>query len=367
MKNLPEIFKRNTTGFSLRSSRYVFLDGIRGLAALFVMTRHVRIHENVSFFRSYLAVDLFFILSGFVIAHAYDEKVRIGALSFRQFMLTRLVRFYPFFLIALLLCAIRVLGHVLTHTFDFTRSMQLIVSFVLTAMFIPNHISGNISLFPLNGPVWSLFFELVVNAIYAIARPIMNNIKLLVAVILGSVALMIVAYLHKNLAVGDSWDELTQGFVRAFFGIFCGLLLYRFFPLLSKFFHKLSPWFAVMIVCLIFASPSAKHYDAVIDVFCVIVIFPACVLIGTKNISTNYERLLLILGSASYPIYVLHVPLARLLHHVNWVCTGHLFNYFIFISGITFLSVWLEKNYDIPLRRFLSKELIKKNALQKAS
>src|ERR1700692_1948753 len=87
-------------------NRYAYLDGIRGLAAILVLVRHTGNFWHFGFYRSYLAVDLFFILSGFVIAYAYDEKLREGAISFTQFLKIRLIRLYPVFLMSLVMCAI---------------------------------------------------------------------------------------------------------------------------------------------------------------------------------------------------------------------------------------------------------------------
>jgi len=45
-------------------------------------------------YRGYLAVDFFFMLSGFVLAHAYEERLRSGMKAWR-FMRTRIIRLYP--------------------------------------------------------------------------------------------------------------------------------------------------------------------------------------------------------------------------------------------------------------------------------
>jgi peptidoglycan/LPS O-acetylase OafA/YrhL len=84
-------------------NRYEYLDGIRTLAALFVVVRHTGEFFNFTFYRSYLAVDLFFILSGFVIASAYEKKLLNNTLSFNQFLSIRAIRLYPVYFASLLL------------------------------------------------------------------------------------------------------------------------------------------------------------------------------------------------------------------------------------------------------------------------
>ncbi|WP_374593252.1 acyltransferase family protein, partial [Aquabacterium sp.] len=82
-------------------NRFVFLDGIRGLAALIVLTRHTYDFWGFKFFHGYLAVDLFFLLSGFVISSAYDRRLDEGAISRTDFVVIRLIRFYPVYLISI--------------------------------------------------------------------------------------------------------------------------------------------------------------------------------------------------------------------------------------------------------------------------
>ena len=89
----------------MQDRRYVALDGLRGAAALLIVLYHVRwtSHLSGSLFvkNSYLAVDLFFILSGFVISWAYRERVKSPSDAAR-FLIVRLFRVYPLHLATLL-------------------------------------------------------------------------------------------------------------------------------------------------------------------------------------------------------------------------------------------------------------------------
>lgn len=344
-------------------NRFAFLDGLRGLAAIFVLMRHASDFWNFFPFRSHLAVDLFFILSGFVIAHAYDEKLRIQTISLQKFILIRLIRLYPVFLLSLLICATFLMIKIFTadslNVSKLNESIQLII---LTALFLPSHVSESPRLFPINGPYWSLFFELIVNGIYARFRPWFNDTILATIILIFGGMIVRVAIQHGNLDSGFEWDyfSLWAGFSRAMFGIFLGLLLYRYQNvLIQRVGKKISPWLTFPIIAGILASPSFGSWDAPLDLLAVLVIFPFSVLIASQAVPTRFENILLILGSASYPIYVLHQPLSDWFREqlpnsplAPW--SGVLFTLLLIV-----VSLGIEKFYDLPIRRRLSQRFLK--------
>ena len=92
----------------MKHDRFIFLDGMRGIAALAVMIMHFTLYTNYPIFSSaYVAVDLFFVLSGFVIARSYIDKLDNGE-ALTSLVAKRLIRFLPTYMIGMLLglCAI---------------------------------------------------------------------------------------------------------------------------------------------------------------------------------------------------------------------------------------------------------------------
>jgi peptidoglycan/LPS O-acetylase OafA/YrhL len=74
---------------------FKMLDGMRGVAAMGVVLYHLSQMLSLHLFRAgYLAVDIFFCLSGFVIAHAYERRL-LGGLSPLRFAAIRFARFFP--------------------------------------------------------------------------------------------------------------------------------------------------------------------------------------------------------------------------------------------------------------------------------
>jgi peptidoglycan/LPS O-acetylase OafA/YrhL len=82
---------------SRKSNRFDVLDGLRGVAALCILIHHWAqcVGASAGFLgHAYLAVEFFFLLSGFVISNAYEHKL-MQAMSFRRFVLIRVIRLYP--------------------------------------------------------------------------------------------------------------------------------------------------------------------------------------------------------------------------------------------------------------------------------
>lgn len=89
----------NSPVFSDSKPHYELLDGLRGVAALLVMFYHIGegfatspMDQHVN--HGYLAVDFFFILSGFVIGYAYDDRWKTS-LTLKSFFRRRLIRLHP--------------------------------------------------------------------------------------------------------------------------------------------------------------------------------------------------------------------------------------------------------------------------------
>lgn len=349
--------------FVITPNRFAFLDGIRGMAAIFVLMRHASDFWNFFPFRSHLAVDLFFILSGFVIAHAYDEKLHSQTISLQKFVLIRLIRLYPVFLLSLAVCVLFLMVKIFTaESLDVTKLNQSIQTIILTVFFLPAYISGNPRLFPINGPYWSLFFELIVNGIYARFRPWLNNTILFCIVLISGSMVIWAALQHGNLDIGFEWNYLSlwAGFSRAMFGIFLGLMLYRQQNFLIQQFGKMcSPWLTFPIIAIILASPSLGNWDALLDLLAILVIFPLSVLIASQAVPTRFENILLILGSASYPIYVLHQPMSDWFREQLPDLPLAPWSGILFTLLMIALSLMIEKFYDLPVRRWLIQRFLK--------
>ena len=291
-----------------RKQRFITLDGTRGIAALCVMLFHFThngMATDVLFPNAVAAVDYFLCLSGFVLASSYDGRLGNG-MKAGEFMKRRFIRLYPMYLLGFLLgLALEILAPTLPRDWG-----QLSLSAGMALIFLPSLAPfgqrvGNLSVpdfaFPFNTPAWSLFFELAVNWIYAVAQP--TTKALLVLVSISFVGLAQSLYFH-GVAPGFTVQSLAGGVPRTLFFFFSGVLIFRFWrhfpPRLPAFWPILS-CAAVAMIC---ALPFNK-YTYLAGTFTI----PTLVWSAARAPETQFEkRIYSWLGEISYSIYAIHFP-----------------------------------------------------------
>lgn len=341
--------------------RFELFDGIRGIAALFVLMRHTSTLWGVRPYHSYLAVDVFFVMSGFVIAYMYDSRLASAELSLKRFATLRLVRLYPIFLLsvgvaALLFIARLYAQHELTPAV-WSNALSVIA---LSLVFLPSHFQSDTSLFPLNGPYWSLFFELVVNFIYAALRRRLTRGLHLAILLVAAVVLAGAAFAGGNLDLGFEWTavSLTAGLARSVFGFFAGVYLFQQRAALLRYVRWAGhPALALLAVVAVLTLPDCGAWNPLLDLFCVLVVFPMVALLASCDFqrSASASGVLTMLGSASYPVYVLHAPLSKILGFLLKkmpVPVGGV----VLVLVVVGAALLLEKFYDIPVRKYLTRK-----------
>src|SRR5437016_4136883 len=146
-------------------NHYVTLDGLRGVAALAVAILHTNINMGSAPWlpHAYLAVDFFFVLSGFVVAFAYDQKL-LTDMTFFGFMRVRLIRLSPMIVAGTILGAFYLLMR--THL-EPGAIGYIAVAVLFGVLLLPLDLVVGTEQYPLNVPSWSLLFELISNVCYA--------------------------------------------------------------------------------------------------------------------------------------------------------------------------------------------------------
>ena len=353
------------------SDRFVLLDGLRGVAAIFIIQRHAEDLLGDALPSSYLGVDLFFALSGFVLAHAYGARLADGQLSPARFMKARLLRLYPLYAVALGLGTAYYI-----HMWFAGRPVmadehvvpgELALAFVTGLLFLPSPvtISFNAALFLVH-PAWSLFNELVANLVYAWrgARAGLRRIGVVLAI--SAVVLVVAAIDFGRLHAGFRWHEMYAGMARVFFSFFMGVVIYRY----RRKVPVLRPGQALVCLLLlmaVLAFPTPKDMKPLFDLTVVLVVWPALLYWAAAIVpGPRTAAVAGFLGTASYAVYVLHTPI------IDWALVlwpGLLQPGIAPIAGIGLVilivlaSWWLTVFFDQPLQRRLKDRLLRRRAV----
>ena len=339
---------------------YRTLDGLRGVAALLVVTRHVGAFFPARMFpESFLAVDLFFLLSGFVIAYAYEARLLAGT-SLRAFMKTRLIRLYPLYLLGIGVgVAARLFGGLTDddHGMDWLSLGQAVaigLSMLPAAPFLP--LGGA----ALDGPTWTLLPELVANLLYAKSVRRLSKPVLLAVTALGGAGLVACEQVYGTLDGGWNLNTLPLLVARLAFSFFLGVTVFRFRPARGR-----RPWLAwgcLMVLGAALCLQPAAHWRQLYELVAVMILFPAILLVAVRSEPGRIGAPVFAwLGAVSYAVYVLHHPLGVLADevqqqfpgaHTPTLATGALF-----LLAVTALGTLADRLYDGPVRKRLSEAL----------
>lgn len=378
----------SSTVFADTKPHYHLLDGLRGVAALMVIWYHV--FEGYAFAggttidtfnHGYLAVDFFFILSGFVIGYAYDDRWGKN-FTMKDFIKRRLIRLHPMVIMGAIVGAITfyIQGSVQWDGTHIGISMVML-SLLCTIFFIPAmpgvgyEVRGNGEMFPLNGPCWSLFFEYIGNILYALFIRRLSNKALTIVVVLLGVALASFAIFnvsgYGNIGVGWTLDGVNfiGGLLRMLFPFSMGMLLSRNFKPMKL---RGAFWICTLVMIALFAVPYLEGTESICtngiyEAFCIIIAFPILLWIGASGTTTDKKstQICKFLGNISYPIYVIHYPFMYLFY--AWLIKNQLFTLgetwqvalCVYAWNILFAYLCL-KLYDEPVRKYLAKRFLNK-------
>lgn len=296
-------------------SRLAALDGVRGVAALIVMGLHVAGAMGSGLLgHGYLMVDLFFLMSGFVLSAGYGARLSQGGAG-TWFAGKRLVRLYPLALAGLLLGAAVAAG----LSFGGLRGMedQPLVLLMLAALFLP-WLGGGLVV-PFNGPAWSLQLELWINVAYGYAARWLTDRRL--AALTGMAAVALIA---TTLATGQfdggfanndpsraagPWSYFV-GWARVAFAFPLGILLHRWWAAgkLAKITAASAAW--LLPTALLLVALPVPGLTPLYDLGAVLILFPLLVaLAANTKVGGRAAGINALLGRLSYGLYVLHGPI----------------------------------------------------------
>ncbi|MDE6161862.1 MAG: acyltransferase, partial [Muribaculaceae bacterium] len=276
--------------------RYELLDGLRGVAAMLVIWYHffegfATSPTDQMMNHGYLAVDFFFVLSGFVLGYAYDDRWKNG-LTTRRFLLRRVIRLQPLVVLAVIIGAVAYMLQGCVKWDGTPVPLSALLPALLFGIFLipvlpgmSAEVRGNGEMFPLNGPSWSLFFEYIGSILYAVVLHRLSLRALRVVVAFSAVALAASAVFNMSGAyhLGMGWTLADYGFVGGFlrlsFSFSAGLLLCRAFRprRIRGAFWICTAMLAMIMACPYVGGPEPSMLNGIYDSICTLLLFPAIV------------------------------------------------------------------------------------------
>ncbi|KAA0121490.1 acyltransferase [Methylobacterium sp. P1-11] len=341
------------------SEHYHSMDFMRGVAAFSVVLTHVSHRLDIAWFanRAYLAVDFFFVLSGFVMCSAYKASLQSGTMPYRKYYVTRLIRVFPLIFLGTIIAALIEVARPGVAN----RSAHIVdisVAFLFGAAALPVKLNGDLeqTAFPLNLPVWSLFFEIIANLLF----PIWVNAKhkktiLCACVLIGSAVMTAGTYRYGDANRGYYPVDLWFGLARVMYSFPIGIFLYEIRDRSRPVNFFVPSFLLLMVVSTYYKGPGSF----LVDVAAILVVMPMIVFISIKASYNAFERWASDWsGNLSFPIYALHYPFTRLISimnkHVSLSLTEKFVIEGVFLLLMSALSYCAYRLYDAPLRRKLT-------------
>ncbi|AZO10069.1 acyltransferase [Mesorhizobium sp. M3A.F.Ca.ET.080.04.2.1] len=353
---------------------YLNLDAIRGVAAISVMLYHFSpfLADGKVLPSSYLAVDLFFLLSGFVIAHAYDRKIENG-MGFGAFVAIRLIRLYPLYLAGTLLGFFYLMVKNRLMPGEYVPMSEIGLQLTTGMFFIPLVGEAYHTIFPLNPASWSLFFELIVNIAYVAIFFLLSK-RVLTALIAVSLVLLIVAsVVAGTLDFGMTGKTIISGLPRVTFSFFLSVLLCRSMGRFqgSLGFLRRGFWVeaAILLTLAVFAIAPAGGTRVAYDLACIVLVFPVMVVTGalgpTASLLSGFYGWL---GRISYPIYIIHTPMLMIIAGAGKAVAVDPFAHhpwfgIVMAGAVIVIADIATRLYDEPVRRFLQRQMQRSRAV----
>ena len=382
----------SSANFADTKPHYELLDGLRGVAAILVLFYHI--FEGFSFAEvtngagdgiirtlnhGHIAVDFFFILSGFVISYAYDD--RWNKMNTWQFFKRRLIRLHPMLIMGAIIGCLAFASVGFERWDGTTAPTGWVMTALLLTMFmipavpsVPYEVRGNGEMFPLNGPGWSLFFEYIGNISYALfMRRMSTRILTTFTILLGIAhAWFFIGNVSGYDMIGVGWtiDEVNfwGGLVRMLFPFSMGMLLARTFKP-----RKIKGVFWICSIALVvlfsipyIASSGSISLNSLYEFVCIAFLFPMLVWLGACGTASGTTgKMNRVLGELSYPLYIVHYPIMYIFY--AWLIKNNIYTLdnclgvaaLVIVSSIALAFLCL-KLYDEPVRRWLTRKFMKK-------
>lgn len=315
---------------SPRPGHFTDLDGMRGVLAFIVMILHLGLNPALAVLSLGLlprqnwgwavSVDVFFVLSGFVLFLALD-RARPGL---ADYFVRRIRRLAPVYLVGL--AAVIALGQAVP--------LRLIVINLLMVQTVINRAS-------INFPAWSIPLELFLPAAALPLLPILARTGKVPTAILFGLALFACATCAATVAL-----HIDSKVARGIFGLATGMLLARIWQITPAVAPRPRLVLGLFAACLFTMAVAARYplLASLVPVFAA-----AAIWFGSRTHTILSTVPLQALGRWSYSIYLLHVPVLTLAEHTIGSADHSLWRKAVVVAVTVALSAFTYRFIEEPL------------------
>lgn len=310
------------------------LEVLRGIAASMVVLFHCSWENHLCQTRiirnSYLMVDLFFVLSGFVICHNYFKKLSTGR-GLREFIFLRLGRIYPLhFVVLCLFLGLEVAKYAgetrygftphQSHAFATNNGGAFILNLLLAHPFFPFANSS------FNTPSWSIGVEFYTYLVFGVAAVL---VRTRVGLFVTSLALVLGSQLLLGWSPEPGFNASAGfSFFRCLLGFFTGVLVYQLYETLPK---RFSPWGVKLVPLLLatlavfLACKANPKWDYLVTPIFALMVLAVASASDSDNLveRVSNARPLRWLGRVSYSVYMIHLLVLILMARVVEILHRH--------------------------------------------
>ncbi len=310
------------------------LTTLRGLAALLVILLHFNIfcfalapwdgHLDQFIQRGYLWVDLFFLLSGFIMMHVYAESFNDGIWkNFKKFMRARFARIYPLHLFSFLSMVAFFFWYRANYVLYPNDYLYKFNVHTIWANLLLVHSMGLYKIISWNTPSWSISVEWWMYVVFPFLlipfRKITNwkRIFIFFSVVTGYLFIIYYLYPISSLTNGALDPSLKYkldvtydfGFFRCFFGFLFGMLIYDLYRIDfgRHYLNKNSSWILAMLFTVTVMTLATSDFIPILA-FAAIILTSVYAEGGFSQRFLNLKPLIY-LGDISYSLYLMHLPI----------------------------------------------------------
>ncbi|HLY71987.1 MAG TPA: acyltransferase, partial [Puia sp.] len=299
------------------------LTPLRGIAALLVAVFHfemaigrfVPASTTLIFEKSYLMVDLFFVMSGFIMLHAYGDnfKQAITKNALREFLVARFARIYPlhFFSLMLLVGLVIIFSPAGTYpnNIEFPAAIPTNI-FLLQSFYIHKIFTWNIPSWSISAE-WTAYLLFPLLALFLAKKRKLSVVVLIVFIFAAYLSIMYLLPrknpMYPSIPVPHNVNTTYDyGFLRGIAGFITGMLIYLLYQAqnMRNIFRK--DIFALLSILLLITALHFGISDGfVIVLFAAIVFCFACNNGYVHNVCNNV--VMQYLGLISYSIYLMQI------------------------------------------------------------